>query len=56
MALVQTIELVQLSETCRESMLRAVDETMQGLTHQSKQLNRADVGRAGNVGCALMAA
>ena len=55
MTLVQTIALSELFETCSESVLRATGETMQGLTHQSKQLKRADVGRAGNVGCALMA-
>jgi hypothetical protein len=55
-ALVQTIALVELFKTCRDSVLRAGGETMRGLTHQSKQLKRADVGRAGNVGCALMGA
>lgn len=55
MALVQTIPVVEQFGTCRDSVLRAPGETMRGLTHQSKQLKAADVGRAGNVGCALMA-
>ena len=56
MALVQTIAVFDQFETCRQSVLRAPGETMWGLTHQSKQLKAADVGRARNVGCALMAA
>ena len=50
----QPDQLNYFRHACRT--LRVAVETMLGLTHQSKQLNRADIGRDGNVGCALMVA